>query len=124
MTSPVFIFILASDPKLIESINLALAPIEARFLSFLSAAAVLDCLETLHPDLLIAEGELAQEKNGQLLSVLNNAPHNVPVILITKDGAVDEAVVAMHLGVLDCIERRYVALQLGSRVRVALREHT
>lgn len=85
-------------------------------------AAARSALQTDPPDLLILDIQLPDGSGLDLLSELREQGLQLPIIVMTSDGSVDNAVGAMQQGADDFLEKPFSAERLRTTVANALKQ--
>jgi len=116
------ILIIDDDPAVLGSLG---ADLRARGFRVSTARDSTDghaVLETDPPDLVLLDLRLGTENGLDVLGDVRSRPSPPPVVMISGEGSIPDAVTAIRMGALDFIEKPLTGEQVTHRIRRALRD--
>lgn len=114
------ILLVDDDPDLLRLLSIRLTAAGYRVILASSGEEALDRFSTQRPDLVISDLRLGGMDGLALFDVLHQLDSSLPMILLTANGAVQEAASATHRGVFGFLSKPFNGKVLLAEVERAL----
>jgi|GEM_PF-1951900 len=118
---PPQVAVVDTDPAVHEHIRRLLAPLGVTTRHYASGADLMTALAEGHPRCVILDADIADIAADRILERLRREDIGIPVVLLAKEAAIDQAVLAMRAGAIDYIEKPLLDASLVSRVASLLK---
>jgi DNA-binding NtrC family response regulator len=116
------IIIVDDEPDLLDLLKLILTEkTNHQVLTTLDPHQAIEWCKTYNADLLISDLRMPEMEGIELLKIIKQMDHNLPLILITAFGTIESAVEAMRLKAFDYITKPFKKEQILVTVDKALK---
>ncbi|MFA6921664.1 MAG: response regulator [Gallionella sp.] len=120
LITPPTVYVVDDEPDMLHSLERVFRQAGLHAETFSSAAAFLDAFEPEHSGCLLLDLHMPKMNGLELQKVLLDRRCNLPIVMLTGDGDVQSAVIAIKAGAVDFLEKPLDDDALVESVRHAL----